>query len=556
MATTVYASLFRRSLRFVALLMAPLSLGLPPHIPAHAGEVGPGEGMRHDVQSQAAAATLPLTLQQSVLLALHNNMDIRVERLTPLIRAEEVRREAGAFFSPRLSLEANADRSQRPAGSVLAGADVLESQNVDVNTGVALRSITGGVVSVDFRNKRLETNSVFQIFDPQYTAELALTLTHPLLKNFGIDLNSTRIKVAQNNLELSKQQLAAAVTTLVADVQQAYWDLVLATHDLAARRRALEVARHLERRTAELVAKGRLPALATLQAEATVLERRLDLQAAEDAFENAEQRLKALLNLEQTPLPADLVLLPTDVPRSEPHMISVEEGVKQALANRPEVSQAKLDRENKRLGVAFAKNQRLPELNLVGSVGLSGLSGTLAANPFSTITIGGVPLDTFLATDQTLRSFEGGYEDALGKMLSSDFISYRVGVTVQIPLGNQVARSELAKARLELEKAKAMAQSVEQKIALEVERLARALKSAWRAIEGVQALRTLAQRKLDMAQEGLELGVSSVTDVIEAQKNFTLAQRDELKTIIEYNKMLTLWEKATGMTLARFNITL
>jgi outer membrane protein TolC len=59
-----------------------------------------------------------------------------------------------------------------------------------------------------------------------------------------------------------------------------------------------------------------------------------------------------------------------------------------------------------------------------------------------------------------------------------------------------------------------------------------------------------------MAREGLDLGVASVTDVIEAQKNLSLAQRDELKTITEYNKMLILWEKATGIALERFHIDL
>jgi outer membrane protein TolC len=523
---------------------------------ADAGAPASGPAGGASAPEGPAALQLPLSLQQSVVLALQNNLEVKVERLNPLIREEDVRREAGAFFSPRLTFEAGADRSQRPSGSVLAGAQVLESRNIDVNAGVSMRSITGGVVSLDFRNKRLETNSVFQLFDPQYTSELALTLTHPLLKNFGVDLNGLRIKVARNNVAISKQQLAATVIDLIADVQQAYWDLVLATSDLAARRQAVEVAQHLQRRTEELVARGRLPALAMLQAKATALERQLDLQAGEDAFANAEARLKALLNLDQTPLPAEVTLLPSDAPRSEARAISVEDGVKAALANRPEVSQAKLDQENKRLGMALAKNQRLPELNLVGSVGLSGLSGTPTSTPFSTIIIGGVPLDTFLAAGQSLRSFEGGYEDALGKMLSGDFISYRVGVTVQIPLGNQTARSELVKAMLEMEKAKAFMQTLEQKIRLEVERIARGVKSTLRAIEGGQALRTLAQRQLEMARDGLELGVSSVTDVIEAQKNFILAQRDELKAVIEYNKMLALWEKVTGTSLARFNVTL
>jgi outer membrane protein TolC len=97
---------------------------------------------------------------------------------------------------------------------------------------------------------------------------------------------------------------------------------------------------------------------------------------------------------------------------------------------------------------------------------------------------------------------------------------------------------------------------LEQKIALEVESVARGINSRLKAIEGTKSLRRLAERKLDMAQKGLELGVSSVTDVLEAQKNLSLAQRDELKTIIEYNKGLVLWEKTTSTVLERFHIDL
>src|SRR5919109_3923472 len=210
---------------------------LSPLTPAHAASARTEVGV--------ATTLLPISLVQSVMLALQNSMDLKVERLSPLIREEEVRREAGAFFSPRIGFEASTDRSLRIAGSVLAGSQVLETENLDVNTGVSMRSITGGVVSLDFRNKRFETNSVFQLFDPQYTAELALTLTHPLLKNFGVDFNRVRIQVAQNNTEISKYQLKALVMNLTADVQQTYWDLVSAADDFAARRHSLEVAQHL-----------------------------------------------------------------------------------------------------------------------------------------------------------------------------------------------------------------------------------------------------------------------------------------------------------------------
>jgi outer membrane protein len=504
---------------------------------------------------EAPANSLPISLVQSVLLALQNNIDIKVERLGPLIREEEVRREAGAFFSPRLGFEASTDRSLRVAGSILAGAQVLETENLDLNTGISMRSLTGGVVSVDFRNKRFETNSVFQSFDPQYTSELALTLTHPLLKNFGVGFNEVRIKVARNNMEISKYQLKTMVMNIVVDAQLTYWDLVLAANDRATRRHSLETAQHLQRRTAEMVSTGRLPAIALLQAKAAVLEREIDLVAGENAVADAQARLKALLNPNKA-APTEYTLVPTDTPVVEPHLVSIEAGLTSALANRPELSQAKLDQENKVLGERFARNQQLPELNFIGSIGLSGLSGTPTSTPFTTTTIGGVPVSSFLPSGQDASSYKGGYGAALGNLVSGDFMSYKVGLSVQIPLRNQLGRSEVAKSRLEVEKSKITLQSLEQKIALEVERGARGISSSLQLIEGARALSDLTERKLAMAQDGLELGVAAVTDVIEAQKNLHLAQRDELRAIIEHQKTLILWERTTGIVLERFHIEL
>lgn len=505
---------------------------------------------------EAAPHVLPISLEHSVMLALENNMDIKVERLTPLIREEEVKGETGVFFSPRMSLEAGTDWSNKPTGSVLAGTQISKIRNLDVNTGISMRTITGGAVSLDFRNKRYDNNSVFQIYDPQYTADLALTFTHPLLKNFGSGLNRIRIKVAQNNAQISKYQLKAMVTNLVVEVQQTYWDLVLTTNDLATRRHALEVAQHLHKRTTEMVARGRLPTIALLQAEAAVLERELDVVAGENAFEDNQARLKALLNLDMVSASTEYTLVPTDPPLLEPKRVSAAEGLKSALAKRPELFQAKLDQDNRMLGVRFARNQQLPEINFVGSIGLNGLAGIPTSNPLTTITVGGVPVVSLLPGGQSVSTFQGGYEDALGKLGSGDFLSYKVGFSVQIPLGNQVARSELARARLEAEKSRITLQTLEQKIALEVESVARAINSHLKAIEGAKSLRHLAERKLEMAQKGLELGVSSVTDVLEAQKNLSLAQQDELKTVIEYNKILVLWEKTTSTALERFPIDL
>jgi len=519
---------------------------LPP-CPGAAGAVSAEEGgrVRDEADRIEGGNTLPLSLHQSVLLALQNNPDVRIERLNPLIREEEVKKEQRVFFYPLIGYEVSLARSEQPAGSVLAGADVTQGDTFDFNTGVKTQLITGAVLSLDWKNRRFETNSVFQRLDPQYNSDLALTLTHPLLKNFGVGVNGTRIRIARNNLEISRYQVRGVVTNIVSEVQQTYWDLVLTWRDLAARRRSLEFARYLERRAEEMVAAGRLPAMAILQAQVGVKEREIDLLNGENAFKEAQERLKTLLNVDQGAVMTDLTILPVDRPPAEVRRIAVEEGLKAAMTNRPELVQARLDLESKQAALKFARNQMLPELNFVGSVGLSGLSGTPTTDRAQQI----------LEALRGPSPFQGGYGDALESLFSGDFVSYKVGVTFQIPLGNP-ARSEYRKARLEEEKARFFLQRLERKIVLEVEGAARGVQTALKVMEGARSLRELAERKLKMAQEGLELGVGTVTAVLEAEKDLVVAQRDELKAIVEYNKALILWEKVTGMTLDRFNIEL
>lgn len=518
----------------------------PARDPAPQGPVPPPTPAAPEAK---AADLLPLSLRESVLLALQNNTEVRIERLNPRIREEDVERERGTFY-PRLALDISTDRSEKPTGTLLAGSPTLVTTSFDFNSGVRTRVVTGGVVSMDFKNKRFESNSVFQVFDPMFTSDLVFTLTHPLLRNFGIGVNKTRITVAQNAVGISRHQLKVVIANVITDVQSTYWDLVLASKDLEVRRRSLELAQHLERRAQEMVALGRLPPMALLQAKAGVREGEIDLLAGEGIFKDAQARLKTLLNLDKVPEAGNLTIMPVDQPTFEAKEVSVEESLKAALAKRPELLQARLELENKQLTLRFTKNQLLPELNFVGSVGLSGLGGT------QTSQIQRVQEILGRVVEVAPSPFQGGYSEALDNLLSGDFVSWRVGLTLEIPLGNRPARSEFQKARLEMEKAELALQLLERRIALEVEKVAREMKTAFKAVEGARGLRELAERKLQMAQEGFELGVSPVTAVLEAQRDLALAQRNELKAVIEYNKLLALFEKATGSALQKFYVEL
>jgi hypothetical protein len=385
---------------------------------------------------------------------------------------------------------------------------------------------------------------------PRWNPHALISRVGPFQVERGLQIKVDTARQSAQTWTLIINRAADLHPSMVIDASDVPQDEVWYEQSLASGR-YLAVLRYYE-----WSATPRLPAIGLLQAKTAVLEREIDLVAGENASEDVQARLKALLNLDRVAAPAEYTLVPTDAPRIEPITVSIEEGLKSALAKRPEFFQARLDQENRVLGERYARNQQMPELNFIGSIGLSGLSGSPTANLFTATTVGGVPVSNFLPDGQGTSTFDGGYGTALGKLVSGDFMSYKVRLSVQIPLGNQLARSEVAKSRLEVEKSKMFFQSLEQKIALEIERVARGITNSLRAVEGARALRNLTEHKLAMAREGLELGAASVTDVIEAQKNLHLAERDELRAIIEYEKTTALWEKSTGIVLERFHIEL
>lgn len=238
--------------------------------------------------------------------------------------------------------------------------------------------------------------------------------------------------------------------------------------------------------------------------------------------------------------------MPLDEPTSEIKELDVEQALKVALANRPELQQARLDLENRHFALRYAKNQLRPQLNLFGSIGLSGLAGTS--------TVQDSRAETILGPLVVPPSAEGGYGTSLENLFSGDFPTWKAGLILTIPLGNVAARSELRKTELELEKAQLAIEGVQRRIALEVEKVARQVQTAVKMIEGARALREQAERRLEMAQEQLELGLAPMTAVTEAQRELTLAERGELKALIDYNKLLALFDKVTGTTPEKFQV--
>ena len=150
-----------------------------------------------------------LSLADAALRALRSNLDISISRHTKESRLADIVIEQ-AKFDPTFSLNGTYNRAASPlnrpvfggTGGTLNNITVFDQRSHSVTVDLTQNLITGGNIDLNYSPSRTNVNQDVAsgfLFNPAWTGGLALTFTQPLLRNAGIDVNKTFIRVAQNN---------------------------------------------------------------------------------------------------------------------------------------------------------------------------------------------------------------------------------------------------------------------------------------------------------------------------------------------------------------------
>jgi len=485
-----------------------------------------------------------LPLQTCLQLALKNNLEIAIERVNPAMSRQKVE-QAKSTFDPVASLSVSKDRSVRQVGSALALPPRNELEDINMDAGVAGKWVTGTETELHFNSSRNRTNSVFAGLNPTYSSELVLSLTQPLLKDFGISANTTAIRIASNNQTISQYQFADHVMEVLYAVESAYWELVYAGKALQVEEESLKLAEDFVKLTERKVEVGLLPKVEILQAEAERAAREEGTISARDTLRDAEDLLRRLLNLSEEAGYWEIRLVPTDQPRVEPVASDLPEELQEGFKHRPDLNQAKMDLENRKIRFRYTRNQLLPRVDLVGSLGVSGLAGSAQAQ------------QDFQNPGQTVLSpFDGNYNDSLDELKSGDNYSYAIGLQVTYPLGNRSAKSEMILADLEKRKALFGLKALENKVIQEVREAYRQIETNRKRVAAAEAARKLAEERLKSETRRFELGMATSHDVLEFQEKFAVTRRNELRARIDYRASRVKLERVKGTLLQYKGITL
>jgi outer membrane protein TolC len=471
--------------------------------------------------------TLPLSLMESIALALERNFDIMVEGFNPKIRASDVINEQAEFDPTAVAGFSYIGGKEQVAGapSRWPPDGTAKVQTSTPLAGVEQRLQLGTRLGLHVSQQHIrsnETGSSSRVLNPTDELRATLTFVQPVLRNFGFDVNRSRIRIAETNQEISESSLRDRVIRVVTLVQELYWELVSRIQELEVRRLSLKLAQDLLAQTRVQVAVGTQPQLSILEGEAGVAAREEAVIVGENNVRNVQDRLKELLSLFEDPYRGAVDIVPLDSPTFTIEVIDLEKALEAAFEHRPDYRQAALEIESRTLNERFTRNQLLPALDLEGRVGPNGL--------------------------------DDNFGDTLSNFTSGSWIQYRVGFTLRYPLGNQGARSRFTRARLELEQAKTELERTEQRILVEVREAVRNVETNIKRVSVTRGARELAQKKLEAEEKKLAVGLSSVREVLRFQDDLSAEQSREIRALTDYNVSVANLDRAKGTTLERLNI--
>lgn len=557
------------------------------------------------LRQMVRAGILYLSAHDAVALALENNIDIEVARYNPILSEWQLERSEAGGALPGVPSGAS------QVGSVASGQGVAGSQAAaGVTTGFAGVSngtansqtiteigpiaqtldpilqestvashvttpeqdtvqsvnpillqnervssasysqgfVVGGNVTVTYKDSYLNENAPTDVLNPSSAPSLSLAWQQNLLRGFGIAVNERTIRVSRLNVQASELNFKTQVINTVATVLNTYYGLVADYEDLRAKREAVESAQRLVNDNQVKFRNGVMSSLDVTTAQAQLASTQSDLTVSETTLRLQELQLKNLLsrNGVADPVVAEAQIIPTDhieVPQ-ESTAPPLAQLVRTALANRPDLAAERLGVTSSQLSALGTINGVLPSLQTTATESDAGLAGVpkVVQNKKGTETA-----DPF---------FIGNIGTAVTQLLDRNFPTNRLATFFQVPIRNRQAQADEAIDQLSLRQQQIGLNKDLNQVTVAVSNYSVALRQAQARYRAAAQNRILEQQLLDATQKQLAAGLSTVSAVIQQQRDLETAQSTEIAAMVSYSNARVAMDQTLGTILAVNHVSL
>lgn len=542
------------------------------------------------LQSLIRGGNLYLSAQDVIALTLENNLDIEIQRYTPILTKEVTRRTqggggirsvgvgvaAGPTSVSLTGVSVNASGGSASTGGVSSGGGIvtqlgpvipsldpqlsLVTQFGHSTTPQSDTFVTGTTSLItDYRfyqgqysqyndfgtyfqftitDSHYKYNSPYFAIDPFSQGDADFQITQNLLNGFGRPVLGRNIRVSKNNEKVSDLQFKQQVITTVSAVLNLYWDLVSFNADLKARNDELATAKALFEDNQKQVKIGTLAPIEVTRAEAQVYSSEQDLLISQTNLLQQETVLKNALSRNGVASPelAEVHVVPLDTIQVPPQddIKPIDQLVQDALSKRIEIAQDKINIDSNQINLKAIRNGLKPTLQLFAELTNNGLAGG----------------PNYLAPGTAAPPYlVGGTGTVFEQILRRNYPNYSAGVSLNIPLRNRAAQSDYVTSALEERQAELSLQKAVNQVRVDVQNALIGLRQARVRYDSAVKARILQQQTLDADRKKYTLGASTVFQVVQDQQTLASAQSTEEQSLANYSHARIAFDQALGTTL-------
>ena len=499
-----------------------------------------------------------LSLKQAVYIGLSNNPNVKVAELDPLA-SEEAVKVANATFDPALTAEGDIMKSVVPVTSPfqVVGSRAFTNKLYDWDFGLnKVSALTNGTFGITFDNERAFSNSTFASINPSYTPQLALSISQPLLRNFGWNFATLNVRIAESSQKESQWNMEQTIEDFVLRIGTDYWNVVQAEENLQVAEYALRLNSDLVRQNRISLQVGTLAPIDLQEAqsaEATSAANVYTAQATQRAA-RAALRQDVMMNPSSTFVPQEIE--PTDKPNPAREMNPNEEvALETAIQFRPSLEAMREGIRGALMQVKFSENQTLPQLNLGAQFGLTSTAGTTPCiRNIASIVNGNCAAVPRVPGSGTKLQFGGVYGDALNRLFGTSFYNYAAVLNFEYPIDNAAARSVLAQTRVQYESLRMQYRASISTAVVAVQTALANLEADQKRVQATREATYYAAQSLHDEEIRFKVGMATTHDLLQFQEQLISAQGNQVQAEVDLEDARLSLEHEQGTLLRGFQI--
>ena len=397
------------------------------------------------------------------------------------------------------------------------GRQLFDEHNAEYTSALEFLVPSGARLRVGYSLKDLNNNlQTGSRTNGEYETFIGGNVVQPLLRNAGTAATRYFIRLADASAEIARQEYRRALLQLVGGAESAYLGLHLAQEQLRTFEESVRVAQTVLADFRVKAETGKASELDVLQAEADLSERNNGRREAEQKLAEARARAAAFAGTtERDPRGALLAEAP---PPARLGALEFGDRWPTLFDFNPDYAAQRRRIEQEGIRVAYARNQRLPELDLRASYGMNGLGLSPG--------------------------------DSWDRLTSGEYPSWYVGAELRIPLAGDIrSRHELAAARDRQTAALLTLKDLETQLANLLSSSLHRVRNTFDAIADTETTVRLNQALLDTELARRDVGRVEARRVLEVERDLLIARLNALAAVVQHHQAVIDLDVLTGTRL-------